>query len=335
MTAQPTTTNATDLEQMASELRTGDRFLLTTHEGPDGDALGSLLAMHLILEQLGKDSVMFLDATQFPLPLEYRFLPLTDVFHEAPADVVDRTLLFLDCGNIDRMPVEFLRREGAHILNIDHHHDNTRFGGLNLVKVDASSTAEIIWRLATVLGAEITPEIAVALYVGLITDTGKFMYENTDPDSHRMAAELIEAGVNVDEINRRLYERVPIEKAKLVARAIEGIERFDGDRLALTYISSGDYEATGASELHTEGIIDHVRALDGTLVAGVVRDKPDGGRAARKVSLRSSDGSVDVSAIAREHGGGGHVRAAGFGTDLTYAEIVEFVRGEVAKQLDG
>ncbi len=245
----------------------------------------------------------------------------------------DRTLLFLDCGNIDRMPVDFLQREGTDIINIDHHHDNTMFGGVNHVDTKASSTAEIVWRLAKRVGAELTQEIATALYVGLITDTGKFMYENTDPDSHRMAAELIEAGVNVDEIYRRLYERVPIEKAKLVARAIENIDRYDSNRLALTYVSRADYDATGASELLTEGIIDHVRALDGTVVAGVIRDKPDGGRVARKVSLRASDGAVDVSAIAREQGGGGHSRAAGFGTDMPYADIVEFVRAEVAKQL--
>ncbi len=324
----------TDLERVAAELREGDRFLLTTHEGPDGDALGSLLALHQLLGQLGKDSVMFLAAKEFPLPLEYRFLPLTDVFHEAPADVADRTLVFLDCGNIDRMPVDFLQRDGTHILNIDHHHDNTLFGTVNLVDTGASCTGEIVWRLAQLLDLRITREIATALYVGLVTDTGKFMYENTDPDSHRMAADLIEAGVNVDEIYRRLYERVPIEKAKLVARAIENIQRFDNDRLALTYVSREDYAATGASDLLTEGIIDHVRALEGTVVAGLVRDKTEGGRTARKVSLRSSDGAVDVSAIAREQGGGGHMRAAGFGTDLAYPELVEFLREQVAKQLD-
>mgnify|MGYP000203298514 FL=1 len=324
---------ASDLERVAAELRSGERFLLTTHEGPDGDALGSLLALQEILTQTGKDSVMFLAAKEFPLPVEYRFLPLTDVFHEAPADVLDRTLVFLDCGNIDRMPVDFLQREGARILNIDHHHDNTMFGAVNLVDTGASCTAEIVWRLAKLLGAEITPTIAAALYVGLVTDTGKFMYENTDPDAHRMAAELIEAGVNVDETYRRLYERVPLEKARLVARAIENIQRFDENRIALTYISQADYEATGADELLTEGIIDHVRALEGTIVAGVVRDKTDGGRSARKVSLRSSDGAVDVSAIARGQGGGGHVRAAGFGTDLPFDQVVEYVRSEVAKQL--
>jgi phosphoesterase RecJ-like protein len=318
---------------LAEDLRGTERFLLTTHEGPDGDALGSLLAMHQILEQLGKDSVMFLAAKEFPLPLEYRFLALTDVFHEAPADVLDRTLLFLDCGNIDRMPVDFLQREGARIVNVDHHHDNTRFGTVNVVDTEASCTAEIVWRLAAHLGAEITPEIANALYVGLITDTGMFMYENTGTEAHRMAAELIEAGVVVDEIFRRLYERVPVEKLRLMSRALDRVRSYDGGRLAITYVSAGDYEETGANDSLTEGIIDFVRAVEGTIVAGVVRDKTDGGRAARKVSLRSSDGSVDVSKIARNHGGGGHRRAAGFGTDLPFDELVEELRGEVAEQL--
>jgi phosphoesterase RecJ-like protein len=325
---------ATDLDRAVEELRGCDRFLLTTHEGPDGDALGSLLALHHVLEQLGKDSLMFLAAKEFPLPVEYRFLPLTDVFHEPPADLVDRTLVFLDCGNIDRMPVDFLRRDGARLLNIDHHHDNTRFGTINLVDTAASCTAEIVLEISKRLGAAITPDIASALYVGLVTDTGKFMYENTSPAAHRMAAELIEAGVDVNDTYRRLYERVPIEKLRLLARALENVERYDEGRVAITYISAGDYSATGAGEELTEGVIDFLRALEGAEVAVVVRDKTDGGRSARKVSLRSSDGSVDVSAIARLHGGGGHRRAAGFGSDLSYPELVEFLRAEIAGQLD-
>src|SRR4051795_4459679 len=152
-------TDAT-LAEVAEEIRAGDRFLLTTHEGPDGDALGSLLATHKLLQQLGKDSVMFLAAKEFPLPVEYRFLPLEEVFHEPPVDVVDRVLVFLDCGNIDRMPVGFLHRGESKILNIDHHHDNTRFGTLNLVDTKASCTAEILFELAKLLGVELNPEIA-------------------------------------------------------------------------------------------------------------------------------------------------------------------------------
>ena len=327
----PATTTA--LDEVVEEIRSEERFLLTTHEGPDGDALGSLLAMHQILEQVGKDSVMFLAAKEFPLAIEYRFLPLEEVFHEPPADVVDRTLVFLDCGNIDRMPVEFLKRDGANVLNIDHHHDNTRFGSINVIDTDASCTAEIVYEVAQRLGAEITPDIAMALYVGVVTDTGKFMYENTRAETHRVTAELIEAGVDVADTYRRLYERVPPEKLRLIGRALEKIERFDDGRLAVTYIGDADYEATGASEVLTEGIIDFLRSLEGTAVAAMIRDKTDGGRAARKVSLRSTDGAVDVSAIAREHGGGGHRRAAGFGTDLSYTELVAYLRAKVAEQL--
>jgi phosphoesterase RecJ-like protein len=161
-----------DLDLVAEEIRAGDRFLPTTHENPDGDALGSLLATHRILEALGKDTVMFLAAKEFPLPVEYRFLPLEEVFHEPPADINDRVVIFLDCGNIDRMPVDFLRTDGTKVINIDHHHDNTRFGTLNLVDVQASCTAEIVYDLSGLLGVELTPEIANALYVALVTDTG-------------------------------------------------------------------------------------------------------------------------------------------------------------------
>ncbi|HEV7771600.1 MAG TPA: bifunctional oligoribonuclease/PAP phosphatase NrnA [Solirubrobacterales bacterium] len=326
---------ALEIERVAAELRSRERFLLTAHEGPDGDALGSLLGMHHLLTQLGKDSVMFLAAKEFPLPIEYRFLPLEEVFHEPPADMADRTVIFLDCGNIDRMPVDFLTAGGNDVINIDHHHDNTRFGDINLVDVDASCTAEIVYELAMLLGATITPGMAAALYVGLVTDTGKFMYENVSPRTHRITAELIEAGVDVDDTYRRLYEHVPIEKLRLVARALDGIQCFCEGRLVVAYITAADYEATGAGEEMTEGIIDHLRSIDGTKVAAVVRDLGDRGRAARKVSLRSSEGDVDVSAIARLNGGGGHKRAAGFSTDLELDELVPFLCGEVKSQLGG
>jgi phosphoesterase RecJ-like protein len=322
-----------DIERVSAELRARDRFLLTAHEGPDGDALGSLLGMHKLLTQLGKDSVMFLAAKEFPLPIEYRFLPLEEVFHEPPADMADRTVVFLDCGNIDRMPVDWLTAGGNEVINIDHHHDNTCFGDINLVEVGASCTAEIVYDLALLLGAKITPEIASALYVGLITDTGKFMYENTNAHTHRVAADLIEAGVDVDDTYRRLYEHVPLEKLRLVSRALDGIRLECGDRLVVSYITAADYEATGAGEEMTEGVIDHLRSIEGTKVAAVVRDLGDRGRAARKVSLRASEGDVDVSAIARKNGGGGHKRAAGFSTDLSFEELVGFLCREVTAQL--
>lgn len=312
-----------DLGQIADLIGENGKFLLTTHEGPDGDALGSLLGMHQILETLGKDSAMFLAAKEFPLPIEYRHLPLEGVFHEPPADLRDRVVIFLDCGNIDRMPVDFLRDGGKCVVNIDHHHDNTEFGSLNFVNDGASSTAEIVYELAMLLDVKISASIARALYIGIVTDTGKFMYDNTDARTLEIAAALVRAGVDIDDVNRRLYESVPFEKLRLLSLALDKVElRCDGE-LITTYIDRHDYEKAGAGEEMTEGIIDQLRAVDGIRVAAVVRDQVSRGRAARKISLRAGDDHTDVSVLARRFGGGGHVRAAGCSTELEFEEIIE------------
>lgn len=320
-----------DTTAVLEKLRGQDRFLLTTHENPDGDALGSLLGMQRILTSLGKDSLMFLAAKEFPLAVEYQFLAIEEVFHEAPADIADRTVIFLDCGNLDRMPVAFLASDGESVVNIDHHHDNTRFGDLNLVDPDAACTAQIVWRLASEMGVELDQEMADALYVGLVTDTGRFMYENTDAESHRMAADLISRGVRPNAVYRRLYEHAPLEKLLLLSRALSSIQRSQDGAIATAYVSSSDYEETGASETLTEGIIDVLRTLDGTRLVAVVRDRAANEGPARKVSLRGTDPELDVSAIARGQGGGGHPRAAGFSTDLAYEEILEVLDDELSK----
>jgi phosphoesterase RecJ-like protein len=276
---------------------------------------------------------MFLSAEEFPLPYEYKDLPLGDLSHSLPEDAEERTIVFLDCGNIDRMPVSFLGRDDAHIVNIDHHHDNTRFGTANLVVDGASCTAEIIWDLLPDLGVELTLEIAEALYVGLVTDTGKFQYENTTPVSHRMAASLLECGVDVHQIFRRLYENVPFAKLELLARVLSRVERYDGGRLTLSYILRKDYEETGADENFSEGIVDHIRALEGTCVAALVREQLKAGReGVMKVSLRASADEVDVSVIARKEGGGGHRQAAGFSTTRSLPDLTAFLREEIEAQ---
>jgi phosphoesterase RecJ-like protein len=270
---------------------------------------------------------------EFPLPYEYRFIQIENLVTEPPPDLDERTIVFLDCGNIDRNPADSLKREGAHILNVDHHHDNTQFGTVNLVVPEASCTAEVIWDLTKDLGAELTRPIAEALYVGLVTDTGKFMYENTGPAAHQMAAELIEAGVDVHAIYRRIFEGVPQGKLELLARGLANVERFDDGLLTVTHLSSEDYAATGADASYSEGVVDHLRALEGTAVAGLIRDLPGNGEQRRKVSLRATDDRVDVSAIARSQGGGGHRRAAGFSTTMDYPQLVEVLRASLAEQL--
>ena len=319
--------------RMLDEIRSAQRFVLATHEHPDGDALGSLAGMQLVLDALGKDAVSFMAPDEFPLPYEYRFLELPHMVTEPPTDLHDRTIIFLDCGNIDRNPADAFKSDRAHILNVDHHHDNTHFGTVNHVVPEASCTAEIVWDLAKGLGVELTQPIAEALYVGLVTDTGRFMYDATGPIAHRMAAELIEAGVDVQAVYRRLYEGVPYGKLELLARGLANVERYDGGLLTVTHLTMQDYERANAEESWSEGVVDHLRALEGTAVAGLVRDKLADGGERRKVSLRASDDRVDVSAIARAMGGGGHRRAAGFTTDMALPELVAFLREQVRAQL--
>ena len=320
--------------QVLDELDGAEKLILVTHEHPDGDALGSLVAMQEALQQLAKDSLMFMAADELPLPYEYRFFQLDGLVTAPPEDVEERTIVFLDCGNIDRNPAEMLKRQGAHILNIDHHHDNTCFGTVDHVVPGASCTAEIVWDLVGELGVEPTLTIAEALYVGLVTDTGKFMYENTGPRAHVMAAELIEAGVDVHDIYRRLYEDIPYGKLELLARGLTHVERYDDGAVTLTHLSAEDYRETGAEENYSEGVVDHLRSVAGTAVAVLVRDLLGDGRAGRrKVSLRATDERVDVSRIARARGGGGHRQAAGFTTEMPWDELVAFLRGEVAAQL--
>jgi bifunctional oligoribonuclease and PAP phosphatase NrnA len=292
------------------------------------------VAMQGVLSALGKDSVMLMSERELPLPYEYRFFDLAGMRSSVPPDVGERTIVFLDCGNIDRNPTEVVTREDAHVLNIDHHHDNTRFGTVNLVVQDASCTAEIVWDLMRELGVEPTQEIAEALYVGLVTDTGRFMYENTGPRAHVMAAELIEAGVDTHAIYRRLYEDMPAAKLELLGRALANVRRFDDGALTFTHLTKGDFEAAGAEESYSEGIIDHLRSVEGTKVAALARElDPNGGRGRRKVSLRATDGRIDVSAIARAGGGGGHRQAAGFATEMSEEDLVGFLREQVAAQL--
>jgi len=317
-------------EEVLQALRAGERFFLTTHEKPDGDAVGSLAGMQQVLAALGKDAVAFLAPEELPLPYEYRFIELDNLVTEPVADLADRVLVFLDCGNIDRSPLADM--ECKLMVNIDHHHDNTNFAAINHVDPHSSCTAEMVWDLAHGLGVELTNPMAEALYVGLVTDTGRFMYENTGPRAHEMAAELIAGGLQPHEVYQHLYEGVPQAKLDLLARGLTNLERFDDGLLTVTQLTEDDYRDAGADESYSEGVVDHLRSVEGTAVAGLVRAQL-GGSGTRKVSLRATDDRIDVSAIARAGGGGGHRRAAGFSTELSFADLVTFLREQLAAQL--
>jgi phosphoesterase RecJ-like protein len=318
-------TQTTDLQAIVDALQRHERFLVVTHENPDGDALGSLLAMSLALRQLGKDAVMYLPG-QTPLPQEYGFMPLGDLVRERPSDAAERVLLAVDCAKEDRIGDESVRSGAPLVLDIDHHHDNTRFGDVNLIVADASSTGEILRDVFAELGVELTPELAEPLYIALVTDTGRFQYANTTPKSLRLAAELVEAGADVHAVFQQVYESVEFGKLKLLARALGRAEVLEGGRIVVSHLLRTDFAEVGAAEPYSEGIIDYLRAVEGAELAVLIREQMHGSPHAHKGSLRSSIDELDVSVIARSFGGGGHRQAAGFSSDAPLEEIVERIR---------
>jgi bifunctional oligoribonuclease and PAP phosphatase NrnA len=330
MSSPQTTTIATELAQAAEAIRGGERFLVTTHENPDGDALGSMLAMKLALDQLGKDSAMLL-VGDAPLPGEYSFMPLEGLLRRLPDDASERILLALDCANESRIgPDPEVLQLSPLVVNIDHHHDNSLFGDVNVIDAKASSTGELLRDLFRGLEIELTPAIAEALYIALVTDTGRFQYTNTTPKSLRLAAELVEAGADLHRIFQGVYESVQFAKLKLLARALERAQVYEGGRLVVSYLLRDDFQEVGAAEPYSEGIIDYLRAVEGADMAVLIREPPRSGGPLHRVSLRASHDELDVSAIARKSDGGGHRQAAGFSSEASIEEITDFVRREFA-----
>ena len=315
-----------ELAAVVEAIRSNERFLVVTHENPDGDALGSMLATTLGLRALGKDAVMFLSGT-VATPAEYRFLDLDGLTRTTPADLPERVLLAVDCANERRMGEDSTPLEQARsVINVDHHHDNTRFGAINLIVDEASSTAEIVRDILGELDVPLTERIAEALYVGLVTDTGRFQYTNTTAKALRLAAELVDAGADIHDVFKHVYETVQFAKLKLLARALERAQLLEEGRVVVSYLLKDDFAAVGAEEPYSEGIIDHLRAVEGSEMVALIREPPRDEGPARRISLRSSRDEVDVSAIARAAGGGGHRQAAGFSSELPINEIIDFLR---------
>ena len=320
------TSTSAELAAVADAIRANERFLVVTHENPDGDALGSMLALTLGVRALGKNAVMFLSG-RAPLPAEYRFLSLDGLSHDPPDDLAERVLLATDCANERRIGEDTaFVHAAATVVNIDHHHDNSRFGSINLIVDEASSTAEIVRDILRELDVALTPEIAQALYVGLVTDTGRFQYTNTTPKALRLAAELVETGADVHGVFQHVYETVQFAKLKLLARALDRASLYEGGGLVVSDLLKDDFAEVGAEEPYSEGIIDHLRSVEGSEMVALIREPPRADGPARRISLRSSHDEVDVSAVAREMGGGGHRQAAGFASELSIDELIDFLR---------
>jgi len=334
MTDSPT---SRELDDVVAALAAADRVLIASHENPDGDAIGSMSAAALALRAAGKQVRLYLHSDS-PLPHEYGFLNMDGLERSIePGSNEGWTLLALDCGNESRLGPdhEQLRAGFAQVIDVDHHHDNSRFGDVNYVDGHASSTAEILARICDGLGIELTPQIAEALYVGLVTDTGRFQYRTTSPAALRLAARLVEAGADVHKVFELVFETLPLGKMQLLGRVLEHMQSYEGGRLLVSYVTRDDLALVEGDEATTEGLIDNLRAVDGVQVAALIREQvphPDGTITPNRVSLRSR-GSIDVSQIARKSQGGGHKQAAGFSHPGSIEEIREFIVDEVASQL--
>ena len=335
MSSTQTNTTEADLAAVAEALRSNDRFIVTTHENPDGDALGSLLATTFALRELGKDADMYLFG-EVPIPNEYEFMDFAGIVRGPNPDSSERVVVALDCANERRLgPESALLEKAQLVVDIDHHHDNTRFGKVNLIVGHASSTGEILADVFRELGVSLTPEIAEALYIAVVTDTGRFQYANTTAKALRLAAELVEAGADVHRVFQGVYENVAFAKLKLVARALENAEVFEGGRVVVSHLEREDFEHAGAEEPYSEGIIDYLRAVEGTELAALIREPPTANGPTHRISLRTTEADLDVSAIARKSGGGGHRQAAGFSSEASIEEITEFIRREFLAQVNG
>jgi phosphoesterase RecJ-like protein len=332
MSLPQTETQTAERDAVVDAIRSHDRFLVTTHENPDGDALGSILAMKLALEQLGKDAFLYLSGV-IPLPSEYDFMDLAELSRTLPDEAAERVVLALDCANVRRLgPDPTLVERSPLVVDIDHHHDNSRFGNVNLIVPGASSTGEILYDLFEELGVELTPEIAEALYIALVSDPGRFQFSITTPKALRMAAHLVEAGADVHQVFQDVYENVAFAKLKLLAKALENARVYEGGRVIVADLERDDFAEAGAEEPFAEGIIDFLRSVEGAEVVALIREPPTQNGPTRRVSLRTRGEGIDVSAIARKSGGGGHPQAAGFSSESSTDEIVDFIRREFLEQ---
>jgi phosphoesterase RecJ-like protein len=324
-------------EDLLRKIRQGNRFLLTSHVNPDGDAIGSELGLARLLRRLGKGAVVWnLD----PIPAIYRPLPGSDRVHsgaEPPAGFPEKfdSIVVLECPSPDRTGLEEHLGPGAAlpVINIDHHLGNQHYGAVNWVDSAAPAVGEMVFRLAQALKVALEPEIASCLYLTLVTDTGGFRYSNATPAAFEAAAALVREGAHPEQVAQWLYESQPVAVVRLLGEMLQTLALHHGGRIATVRLDPEMFARAGAAAGDSEGLIDHPRSIAGVDAVALIRRREDG---SHKVSLRSR-GEVDVEKIARHHGGGGHRNAAGYalegGEAAGTAEVERQVVAEVAAAL--
>lgn len=317
------------IEEIVREIDSHHHFLITTHIHPDGDAVGSLLAMGFLLTYLGKKAVLF---TQDPIPLEYLFLPgVEKITHELPDLSGMDGCLVLDCGDDKRMG-----RSASQLLNmspiivIDHHLGHTPFGDVCWVDPKRSAVGEMIYHLIKSTGTDISYNMALNLYVAILTDTGGFRYASTSSQVMRIAAEMIDLGVKPNWVSERIYENRPVNSLRLLSAALSTLRTYYEGRVGLINVSRNMLRATCTSVEDTGDFVNYPRSIAGIHVAIIIKEMEDG---LFNISLRSRNG-VNVARLAEKFGGGGHFNAAGFKRRGDYENVKHELLEEIGLLLE-
>ncbi len=308
------------IDALLHEFRSTPRFLVTSHAQPDGDAIGSAIAIAELLDQLGSSAEIVMAG---PFPVNYRNLPGVERIHiAASAGSDDMPAILLECDGISRTGLAGL--EGRRLINIDHHASGKNFGSINWIDENACAVAAMVYQIAKAAGAVITPTMASCLYAAILSDTGSFSYSSTNAETFAMARELVEAGANPGVIARELYSSNPVSKVRLLGAALSNMQ-CDG-QVAWSWVTNSDMHRTGAGPEDCEGVVNYLIGIAGVESAVFLRELPEASQF--RLSIRSK-GNVDVARIAESFGGGGHRSASG----CTLEGPLEVVTDRILTQL--
>jgi len=312
------------MNQIIHQIKNSRNILLASHADPDGDAVGSLIALGRTLIQFGKKTTLYNASS---IPAVYRFLPSVDLIESRidPRAAYDLAII-LDCGDLSRVgdAVNTINRIPV-TINIDHHISNTGFGSLQLIDPNACATAEIVYRLIKALAVPIDKDTAVSVYTGILTDTGSFRFSNTNQAAFSISKEMTDIGVDPYHVAQQVYGTYSLERIKLLNLALDSIEISGNGKLSIMTVTRSMLEETGTQPEDIDGLINYARRIEDIKVAALIQEQKNGisdtsNLTRYHVSLRSN-GTVDVAAIASAFGGGGHYSAAGFQIESTLTEL--------------
>ncbi|MGI6706906.1 MAG: DHH family phosphoesterase [Clostridia bacterium] len=317
-------------DQIIPIINEKNRFVLIAHVSPDGDTLGSCLALAKALEQKGKKVCLFCSDS---IPDSYRFMREMDRFQvpdeKEPSDSFE-VCIAIDCSDLERTGnASRYVANCEYSINIDHHISNTFYGKYNIVDRCASATGEIVYHLIKAMGALLTKDISEYLYIAITTDTGSFCYENTTAETHKIAADLISHGVHVSELSTVLFKQRSLSKTRLLGQALSTLEVLEDGLLAIIHVSLDMMKSVQASDNDCDGIVNYAQEIEGVELAILIREQSN---RLYKISFRTRS-YVDASEIARVFGGGGHKRAAGCTIEGDFTEVKNKLMVQVHKNL--